>query len=42
MKFQKKFGQTKPTIPTASLPDVIFGNAEYIMMEMGENNPYKE
>lgn len=24
MKFEKKFGKTKPTIPTASLPDVIF------------------
>lgn len=24
MKFQKKRGKTKPTIPTASLPDVIF------------------
>ncbi|CUT03284.1 ExbD/TolR family protein [Candidatus Chrysopegis kryptomonas] len=24
MKFKKKFGETKPRIPTASLPDVIF------------------
>jgi biopolymer transport protein ExbD len=24
MKFQKKFGQMKPRVPTASLPDVIF------------------